>query len=254
MPNKPKMQSYNVYKYSLVDMVFFGTVEILGGGSTLNTHFFYKDEDTATTALTLFLCPARPVGAVAIGATVSSSGGSGTPAEITIAAYTQEGTASLVTASGGAACTATDVSAVALHATNFGSAGDMVDVLGFKDPRTDANYTELSYVQSNDDNPGNVMLPVANQMEAQKAVIRQRGTNGVSLTQNYVDNNTGIPKLRGREVTLLIEVHENGGPVVTEYQMFGQCAVGEVSKSDPENALSIISASGTYRKKCVYAV
>ncbi len=246
------MQSYNVYKYTLTDMVIFGTVEILGGGNVINTNFYFKDEDTAGSALTLFLCPSRPVQGTDIAITVTSSGGSGTPDEITIAAYTGEGVGSLVVTAGGVACTATDVSTVALDLTSYGTAGDLVDVLGFKDPRTDANYTELSYVNSNDDNPGSVLLPVANQMEPQKAVIRQRGANGLSIVQNYVDNNTGLPKLKGREVTFLVEVHENGGPVVTEYQMFGQVGVGDVPVSNPENALTTVSATCFYRKRCIY--
>ena len=62
--NLPKSQAHAQYKYSLTEMVLFGTVEIITGtGAVAGTDYNFVDEDAASAGLTLFLVPSTPIGA-----------------------------------------------------------------------------------------------------------------------------------------------------------------------------------------------
>lgn len=253
--NKPKLQSHFQYKYTLTEMCLFGTIEIVGTGGVQDTDYFYVDEDTVASGLTVFLVPQVPVQSVDIKAVLSGTNSDSNQDSdtITVDTLTQLNKAIRVDNSGSPA-TWTDVSDAVLQAGGYGAAGDQVDVIGVPNPATDALWTDLRYVLSNDLTPGASRMAIPDRMEPARTNVRIREDNTFSVSNRFVDNDGSntIAKMRGRTVCFMIESHEDGGPVVTEYQVLGNAAFNEMPINAPDNGDVSIAASGFYRKWLVY--
>lgn len=251
--NKPKTQAHQSYYYDLTNMVLFGKIEIVSGSGVLDTDYFFVDDDIAASGLTLFMVPRTPIGAVDISAVMSglNSDSDGDSDSTTVPAYKQADSAIRVDNSA-APATWTDVSAAVLQASDYGSAGDLVELIGIANPETDGLWTSMNYIRSFDVTPGQSIEPVPSEMEPQLTTRRIRQEQTFDLSGEYIDNNTGIPRIRGMEVCLMVEQHEDGGPVVSEYWVLGNAAVQDAPVSAPDNAPQSISASGSYRRRLIY--
>jgi hypothetical protein len=256
MPNKPKTQAHQSYYYSLTQMVLFAMVEIVGTGGVKDTDYFVVDEDTATAGLTLFLVPRAPIGSSNVIAVVSglNDDSDTDSASITVATLAQQDKAYMVTQAGGSPAAWTDVSDVTLQASGYGVAGDWVEVIGVPNPTVDGNWTAVHYMRSSDITPGPALQPIPSGMDPQRVTNRVRQEHGFALSGLYVDNDTGLSYLRGREICFMVENHEDGGPVVSEYIVLGNAAVQDAPPSAADNADITIAASGTYRRRLVYAL
>jgi len=237
-------------------MTLFSVIEIItGSANVLNTDYFTVDKDTTADTVVLFAVPRSPIGAVDIDLTVSgmNSDTNQDSDEVTVSAYDQADSAALVLNSA-AAATWTDVTTVALGTPEYGSANEIVELIGVPNPITDALWTGVDYIRSLDVTPGSMIEPVPSEMEPQLVTRRIRQEQTFDISGEYVDNNTGLPVIRGREsVCLMVEQHEDGGPVVSEYWILGNAAVQDTPVSAPDNAALSISASGSYRRRLIYA-
>lgn len=255
--NLPKSQAHAQYKYSLTPMVLFGTVEIItGAGAVEGTDYNFVDEDAATAGLTLFLVPSTPIDAVDLDLIISGlNADTNTPSDvITVSALTQLNSAVRVDQVGGIPTTWTNVAGAVPQVTGYGSTNDQVDICGIPSPTNDALWTNLRYVRGHDITPGPSRMPIPDRLEPVRVTIRIRETNEFSVTEDYVDTNGAytVSKLRGRTGCFMIEQHEDGGPVVTEYQILGSAAFNEMPTSFGDNAVGSITASGFYRKFISY--
>lgn len=256
--NLPKSQAHVQYKYSLTEMVLFGTVEIITGtGAVSGTDYNFVDEDTTTETLVLFLVPSTPIGVtndldlVISGLNADTNNDSDT---LTVAALTQLNSAIRVEQAGGTATTWTDVTGAVPQVTGYGNTNDQVDICGIPSPTDDALWTNLRYMRGHDITPGASRTPIPDRLEPARVTIRIRETNEFSVTEDYVDTDGAytVSKLRGRTCCFMIEQHEDGGPVVTEYQVLGNAAFNEMPISFGDNDVGSITASGFYRKFISY--
>ena len=237
-------------------MTLFSVIEIItGSANVLNTDYFTVDKDTTADTVVLFAVPRSPIGAVDIDLTVSgmNSDTNQDSDEVTVSAYDQADSAALVLNSA-AAATWTNVTTVALGTPEYGTSNEIVELIGVPNPITDALWTGVDYIRSLDVTPGSMIEPVPSEMEPQLVTRRIRQEQTFDISGEYVDNNTGLPVIRGREsVCLMVEQHEDGGPVVSEYWILGNAAVQDTPVSAPDNAALSISASGSYRRRLIYA-
>jgi hypothetical protein len=252
--NKPKRQEHQAYYYSLTGMTLFAVIEIItGSGNTLDTDYYTVDKDSTTDTVVLFMVPRTPIGSTAVeGVVTGTSSGAGTGDTTEVAANSQADSAVLVL-EGAAVETWTDVASFALHASDYGTAGDIVELIGVPNPLVDGNWTGIDYIRSLDITPGQMIEPVPSDMEPQLVTRRIRQEHAFDISGEYVDNNTGLAAIRGREVSIMVEHHEDGGPVVSEYVILGNAAVQDAPPSAPDNAPITISAAGSYRRRLIYA-
>lgn len=254
--NKPKIQAHQSYYYALTGMTLMARIEIItGAGDTLNTDYFTVDKQTTADTVVLFMVPRRPLKATAVEGIVSglNSDGDADSDEMTVAAYAQADSAILVLNSGAAEAW-TDVSAFDLNAVDYGTAGDIVELIAVPNPTVDGNWTGVDYIRSFDITPGQMLEPVPSDMEPQLVTRNLRLEHTFDISGEYVDNNTGLPVIRGRDtVCFLVEQHEDGGPVVSEYWILGNAAVQDTPVTAPDNAALSISAPGSYRRRLIYA-
>jgi len=236
-------------------MTLFASIEIItGAAAVLNTDYFTKDKDVAPAALTMFMVPRTPIGAVAVeGVVTGLNDDSNTDSDaMTVDALSQADSATRVLNSAAVALW-TDASAFALDATDYGSAGDIVELVGAPNPTVQGNWTGIDFIRSLDITPGQMIEPVPSDMEPQLVTRRIRQEHGVDISGEYVDNNTGLAAIRGREVCLMVEHHEDGGPVISEYVILGNAAIQDAPPSAPDNAPITISAGGSYRRRMIFA-
>lgn len=248
---KPKLQSYQIYKYpeNFVNMTLMGSVEFVGSGGVNGTDWFYVKEDESPVAVAVFVVPPIPTGPASIKLTLTS--GSVNSDTITIPAGTAPNTAFIVTKDG-VPVSWTDVDSVTLSSGGYGAAGDIVEIIGCPNPLVDDDWVKINYVRSNDISSGPNISPVPDGMDPAKCVIRVRPNNTFSISGQYIKSSVGLGTLRGRQTCLLIEVHEDGGPVVDEYIILGGASIGEYPISASDNAEITTSVSGTYRRLIIY--
>ena len=99
------------------------------------------------------------------------------------------------------------------------------------------------------------MLAIADRMDPVDEIITIRGENTFSWNWNYFANDyaNSPSKLEGRVVSLLLEMHTDGGPVVQEYEMLFDAAFNETPRTAGDNALMTQTGSGFFTKRLVYA-
>ena len=260
---QPKLQSYIRERYTLIQMIIAGTIEITGSGATDYQLVYNRDEYTTTrTDMLAFILSQRPVEGNACkitltGVNSSNAFGAGTPAdEITIPAYTAVGKGALVTLTGTDPVYWKSIASVALDGTDHGTIGEMYDIVLL--PKWNDNdavdgsdgFCDLRYVRGGDITPGATMTPIADRMDPVATSIAIRGSNTFTISANYVTNNyvNGLARLKGRKLCFLKEIRENGGAQVVEYIYLGNAVLNEVPISMPDNAEMMVNATGYFDK------
>jgi hypothetical protein len=263
---KPKLQSYIRPLVTLVETVNFGSVEITGAGATDFQLVYNKPEYTTTrTDLIMFILPRKPVGLVQADITItgvnsSNAFGAGTAAdEMSVPVLSAKDTGILVTKSGTDPVYWKSVSSIAVDTTNHGTPGEIFDLIGvpkWTDMDADGSdgFVELIYVTSEDITPGPTRMPIANRMEGVYTSIDIRPNNTFTMSQKYVTNNwaNGIGRLRGRKVTLLLELRADGGALIDEFIYLGNACFNEAPINAADNSEMTVSASGYFETEIHY--
>jgi hypothetical protein len=175
------------------------------------------------------------------------------PSDATTVDASSQADSAVMVLNSAAAAAWTDVTTVALDAADYGTAGDIVELIVVPNPTVQGNWTGIDYIRSMDITPGQMIEPVPSDMEPQLVTRRMRMEHSVDVSGEYVDNNTGLAVIRGRETCFMVEHHEDGGPVISEYVILGNAAIQDAPPSAPDNAPITISASGSYRRRLIYA-
>lgn len=260
--SNPKLQSYIRYRYTLIQGVIAGTVEITGSGASDHQLVYNRDVYTSTRSdLLAFILPQRPVGERACKITitgVNSSNNFGSPSAsdaMVVPALSAHGAGVLVTKAGTDPVYWRSVTAVSVDATDHGSPGELYDIVlvpkwNDDDPTGINGFCDLKFVRSSDITPGATTMPIPDRMDAVATSIAIRGDNTFAISANYVTNSyvKGLARLKGRRLTLLMEVRESGGAEVTEYIYLVNAVLNEVPISMPDNAELMVNATGYFDK------
>jgi hypothetical protein len=186
-------------------------------------------------------------GATAIAVTVSGTDpdGSAITGTATLPARATRDTAVDVTQSSGKKFkTITNVVPVG------GTAGDKFDVAYLP---TEAQYeAELGWCTNIDWQTGDTMRPVPKGYEGSYLYKRQRSGNGLTLSGLYINNRTELSRLKEQEVTLCLDVYDDGGGTNSERTVLSKVRLG-VDESWPETGNVAQTATGGFRKKYVFS-
>jgi len=125
---------------------------------------------------------------------------------------------------------------------------DLVDIWAVPDID---QFTELAYVRSWETPRGDHIIPVPDRYDPQATTVRVRRAPSFSISKDYVDPNA-LDIIRGRECTVIIEIHPEGLAVVQEYIIIAKAAVSS-DVNAPDNAMIQAVASGTSRAILSYS-
>ena len=128
-----------------------------------------------------------------------------------------------------------------------GTANDWVEIWAIPDID---QFTELAYVRSWETPRGDHMIPVADKFDPAATHVRVRRAPSFSISKDYVDPNA-LDVIRGRECTIIIEIHPDGLSVVQEYMIMPKAAVSN-DVNAPDNAMIQSVASGSARRILSY--
>jgi hypothetical protein len=123
-----------------------------------------------------------------------------------------------------------------------GIANDLVDIWAIPDID---QFTELAYVRSWETPRGDHIIPVPDKFDPQAATVRVRRNPSFSISKDYVDPNA-LDIVRGRECTIIIEIHPDGLSVVQEYIIMPKAAVSS-DVTAPDTAMLQAVAEGSAR-------
>lgn len=262
----PKLQSYIRYRVTLVEAVIAGTVEITGSGAS--DYQIVWERSTYTTARTdmiMFIMAKRPVKGIQCDITITglnnSSGSFASSAsdEMSVPAYTSmdKGIVVLHTATVYYWQSAT---AVAVDSTNHGTTGEQYDLIlvpKWNDNDSDGSdgFCDLHYVRGGDISAGATKAPIADRMDPNYSIIDVRPDNTFTLSANYVSNSyqNGLAWLKGRNLTFLMEIRENGGAEVVEYVYLTGAVVNTLPISMPDNGEVMNNGDGFFDRAVHYA-
>ena len=129
-----------------------------------------------------------------------------------------------------------------------GTANDLIDIWAVPDID---QFTSIAYVRSWDIARGDHMIPVPDGYDPAATHIRVRREPSVSFSKDYVNPDV-LDTLRGREVSIIIEVKPDGMSAVEEYIIFPKAAISNDINA-PDNAMVQSVASGSARVILVYS-
>lgn len=128
-----------------------------------------------------------------------------------------------------------------------GVANDWVEIWAVPDID---QFTELVFVRSWETPRGDHMMPVADKFDPAYTHVRVRRAPSFNISKDYVDPDV-FALVRGREVTIIIEIHPDGLSIVQEYMVLTKAAVNN-DVNAPDNAMVISLASGSARRILSY--
>jgi hypothetical protein len=139
-------------------------------------------------------------------------------------------------------------------AVSGGAAGDKVEILTV--PNVDSlgasQWNLLKYVDSMDINTGPYLRPIPERYDSSDHKKRQRQENKTTVTQRYQNNVDGLAKIEGREVTLLLQVEDDGGGTYTETMIFSQFDAS-TPLSIPKDGDITVKSEGTFSRRIIFS-
>ena len=234
---KPKTQNEGEVKYTLKNSYRLGRVEVTASGVCTWTADSEESIPAGDNTYYLFGVAVFPLGGVDVTLTISGNkGGSG----LVNGYMTLTGTAiydDSFIATGGA-----NWNSISGVTCSGGTANDLIDIYAIPDPD---EFTLLAYVRTWELARGDHMIPVPDGFDPQATTVRQRRENSFSIGKDYVDPDA-LTIIRGRECTVMIEIHPGGLSTIQEYIIFPKAAVS-TDISSPDNAMVTSTASGGAR-------
>ena len=111
---------------------------------------------------------------------------------------------------------------VASIAVVGGDAGDgfTIDVLP-----EDAEFEEIKFDEGMTPAEGNTTKPIFDKYDLDHNK-RIRGENRLTISAFYTNNYEGLAKVKNRDVTIKMEIHDDGGNNITEVHFYDKCRLG----------------------------
>ncbi len=134
-------------------------------------------------------------------------------------------------------------------AVSGGTNGDKVEILTVP---VAASFTLLSYMESVEVNTGAYLRSIPNRYDSSDHKKRQRQENQITMSQLYQNHTDGLAQIEGSEVTLMLQIEDDGGGAITETIMLSAADV-----STPVNlakdADAIVRGEGLFSRKIVFS-
>lgn len=240
----PRSQPEAILRYNISQLcVLIGEVWVTAAGACTYT----AEGDAIPTGdanYYLFVIPKVPLGNAQVVVTINGEDyGSGPKSgTATIPALATYDAASIVTGGDG-------WGGITSVTCTGGTANDQLEIWAVPDID---QFTRWRYLQGFDLDNSPFMTPVPDAFDPAYAAIKDR--RGASLTFNrvYVDYADSFDRIRGRDVTLLIDLHPEGGPIVSEYIIIANGFLSAAQNAG-DNALIISAAEGGDRRVLRYS-
>lgn len=243
LQGKPKTQNEGEVKYTLKNSYRLGRVEVTAAGVCTWTADTNESIPSGDNTYYLFAVAVFPLGGADLTLTISGNkGGSG----LVNGFVTLLGTAiydDSFIVSGGA-----NWSSISSVTCANGTENDLVDIYAIPDPD---EFTTLAYVRTWEFARGDHMIPVPDGFDPQRTTVRQRREHTFSIGKDYVDPDA-LTIIRGRECTIMVEIHPGGLSTIQEYIIFPKAAVS-ADWNAPDNAMVTSTATGGARDILSYA-
>jgi len=133
-------------------------------------------------------------------------------------------------------------------AVSGGVAGDKVEVMTVP---LAATFTLLSYFESIEFPTGPYLRSIPDRYDPSDHKKRQRQDNTITMQQLYQSGDTGMAKIEGREVTLMLQVEDDGGGAVTETVFLSKADVS-TPVSYAKDADAVVRGEGKFSRKLVF--
>jgi hypothetical protein len=138
--------------------------------------------------------------------------------------------------------TVTDISVVG------GAAGDKVEVLTVPVP---GSFTLLSFFESFEINTGPYLRSIPNRYDVSDHKKRQRQENTITASQLYTNHADGLAQIEGQDVTLMIQIEDDGGGSITETIMLSNSSLS-TPLNMAKDADAIVNGEGEFSRKIVF--
>lgn len=242
LSGKPKTQNEADVKYSLLNAYRLGRVEVTASGVCTWTADVNEAIPSGNNNYYLFASVVIPMGGAELQLTISGNkGGSGlVNGYVTIPDDAIYDDTYIV--SGG-----DNWNSISGVTCAGGTDNDLIDIWAIPDID---QFTSLAYVRSWDLARGDHMIPVPDRFDAAETHIRVRREPSLSISKDYVNPNA-LDIMRGREVTIVIEIQPNGMSAVAEYVFFPKAAISNDINA-PDNAMVQSVATGSARRVLSY--
>ena len=243
MASKPKIQPEGDVKYSLLNSYRLGQVLVTAAGVCTWTADSNEAIPSGNNNYYLFASVVFPMGGTDLDLVISGNkGGSGlVNGYVTILGDAIYDDTYIVSG-------ADNWNSISSVTCVDGTANDLIDIWAIPDID---QFTSLVYVRSWDFARGPHIIPVPDRFDPAADTIRVRREPTLDLSKDYVDPNV-LDIIRGREVTIVIEIQPGGMSGVQEYIFFPKAAVSS-NVNAPDNAMVQAVASGSARRILAYS-
>lgn len=244
--NEPKLgyEFYPLYNFGTIDDV--GTVVMDGAGTATYT----ADEDTpdlGAAGKDLIVRCTTPIGSesdMVITITGKDKDGAAQTGTCTITARSAEDTSRYVTPSNGKKWE----SVSAVSATN-GVYGDGFEVLAIPDYADDV---EIGSVQSVETDPGQNLKTIYDHYD-KLCDKKIRAEKKLTITASYRNIMRGLSRITGREVTMRVDIRDNGQAAPTETWLIQKCRDWTKVKVQAGEGEAEETWNPSYTKRCVFS-
>lgn len=236
LANKPKTQNDGLVRYSLLNSYRLGRVEVTAAGVCTWTADANEAIPSGNNNYYLFAVSVAVMGGPDLTLTINGNkGGSG----LVNGFATVLGTAvfdDTFIVSGGA-----NWNSISGVTCAGGVDNDVVDIWAVPDEN---QFTDMVFVRSWETPRGDHMIPVPDRYDPQADTVRIRRNPEFSLAKDYVDPNV-LDVIRGRECTVIIEIHPSGLAVVEEYIIVAKAAISaDVNAPDATMIQAVATGNG----------
>jgi hypothetical protein len=242
LANKPRTQNDGNVLYSLKNSYRLGRVQVTAPGVCTWTPDTDENIPAGDNTYYLFAVVVFPMGGSDLNLTISGNkGGSGlVNGYVTVLGTAIYDDTFIVTGTDG-------WNSISGVTCTGGTANDLVDIWAIPDID---QFTELAYVRSWETPRGDHIVPVPDKYDSQATTVRIRREPTISISKDYVNPDVlGI--IRGREVTIIIEIHPDGLAVVQTYLIMTKAAASN-DVNAPDAAMIQSVAAGSARRILSY--
>lgn len=129
-----------------------------------------------------------------------------------------------------------------------GVAGDKVEILTVP---ADNTFSLLSYFEGIEINTGAYLRSIPNRYDPSDHKKRQRQENRITMSQLYQNHADGLAQVEGKEVTLMLQVEDDGGGSITETILLSNADVS-TPVNFAKDADAVVRGEGSFSRKIVF--